>query len=179
MKAQFWSFDIIFAMIVFGSALVLLTFVWVNVSGQYDTAYSFGLQTMQAQLQSLQSRILTQGVPSNWNSALNVTNTSTWSNVSVGLGTGRGGQLSINKIAVLAAMSNYNTITYQSTKPLLGVGYDWYIAVNYSNSTMAMGLYPYTRNPYAIQVARQSAVLNGVPVSVQIIVWTNKSFGVG
>jgi hypothetical protein len=179
MKAQFWSFDVIFAMIIFGSALILLTFVWVNVSSQYSTAYSFGLQTMQAQLQSLQSRILTQGVPPNWNSEVNVTNPATWSNVSIGLGTGSGSNLSQSKIATLAAMSNYNTITYQATKPLLGVGYDWYIAINYSNSTLAMGLYPYTRNPYAIQVARQSAVLNGVPVSVQIIVWTNKSFGVG
>ena len=178
MRAQFWSFDVIFAMIIFGSALILLTFVWVNISSQYDTAYSFGLETMQAQLQSLQSRILLQGVPSDWNSAVNITNTETWSNVSVGLGTGAGSALSMNKIATLAAMSNYNTITYQSTKQLLGVGYDWYIALNYSNSTLAAGLYPYTRDPYAIQVARQSAVLNGVPVSVQIILWTNKSFGV-
>lgn len=178
MKAQFWSFDVIFAMIVFGSALIILTFVWVNVSNQYSLAYSFGIQTMQAQLQSLQGRILTQGVPANWNSVINVTNTTTWANVSVGLGTGVGGQLSMNKIATLAAMSNYNTTTYQATKPLMGVGYDWYIAINYSNSTIAMGLSPYTRSPYAIQVARQSAVLNGRPVSVQMMVWTNKSFGV-
>ncbi|MDE1873686.1 MAG: hypothetical protein KGI04_01020 [Candidatus Micrarchaeota archaeon] len=179
MKAQFWSFDVIFAMIIFGSALILLTFVWVNISGQYSTAYGLGLQTMQAQLQSLQGRVLTRGTPQNWNSAINVTNTLTWSNVSIGLGTGSGSQLSPGKIAALAAMSNYNTLTYESTKQLLGVGYDWYIAINSSNSTLAMGLYPYTRNPYAIQVARQSAVLNGVPVSVLIIIWTNKSFGVG
>ncbi len=178
MKAQFWSFDVIFAMIVFGSALILLTFVWVNVSSQYDTAYSFGLQTMQAQLQSLQSRLLLQGVPANWASVVNVTNTSTWTGVSVGLGTGFGNRLSLSKISTLAAMSNYNPGAYQATKSLLGVGYDYYIAINNSNSTITMGLYPYTRNPYAIQVARQSAVLNGMPVSVQIILWTNKSFGV-
>ncbi|MDE1854776.1 MAG: hypothetical protein KGH57_00435 [Candidatus Micrarchaeota archaeon] len=179
MKAQFWSFDVIFAMIIFGSALILLTFVWVNVSSQYNAAYGYGIQTMQAQLQSLQSRILTQGVPSNWNSVVNVTNTSTWSNVSVGLGTGAGGQLSQGKIAALVAMTSYNTITYEATKPLMGVGYDYYITINSGSFTVAMGLYPYTRNPYALQVARQSAVLNGMPVSVQIIIWTNKSFGVG
>ncbi len=178
MKAQFWSFDVIFAMIIFGSALIILTFVWVNVSSQYNIAYGFGLQTMQAQLQSLQTRILEPGSPSDWNSAVNVIDVGTWQNVSIGLGSGSGSAISQDKIITLMAMANYNSITYQATKPLLGVGYDWYIEINYSNTSIGMGLYPYTRNPYAVQVARQSAVLNGVPVKMQIFLWTNESFGV-
>ncbi|MCL5239011.1 MAG: hypothetical protein M1286_00860 [Candidatus Marsarchaeota archaeon] len=177
MKAQFWSFDVIFAMIIFGSALIILTFVWVNVSSQYNLVYSFGLQTMQAQLQSLQGRIIGTGYPSDWNSVANITNTGTWNNISIGLGNGNG-MLSQSKIMTLMAMTNYGPSEYQATKPLLGVGYDWYISINYSNVSLTMGLYPYTRNPYAVQVARQSDVLNGVPVKMQIILWTNKSFGV-
>jgi hypothetical protein len=178
MKAQFWSFDAVFAMTIFGSSLLIITFIWMGVTNQFSLAYGFGLQTMQAQVQSLQNRILTSGSPQNWNAAINATNSSTWRNVSVGLGIGVGSQLSLNKIMTLMAMSSYSTASYQATNPLLGVGYDYYILINSSNATMAMGLYPYTRNPYAVQVARQSAVLNGVPVRVQVIVWTNKSFGV-
>lgn len=178
MRAQFWSFDVIFAMIIFSSALLIITFVWISVSNQFSLAYGMGLQTMQAQLQSLQGRVLTAGVPPNWNTFVNVTNTMTWTNVSVGLGTGSGSSLSLNKIMTLMSMTSYNTTTYQATKTLLGVGYDYYIVINGTNSTMTMGLPPYQFNPYAIQVARQSAILNGMPVRIQVIVWTNKSFGV-
>ena len=64
MKAQFWSFDVIFAMAIFSSALMLISFVWLGVSGQFSLSYSLGSQIMQAQVQSLQSRILTPGTPS-------------------------------------------------------------------------------------------------------------------
>lgn len=178
MKAQFWSFDVIFAMVVFSSALLIISFVWFGISNQFSLVYGLGFQTLQAQLQSLQNRIVTAGTPQNWNAEVNVSNSSTWSNMSIGLGTGTGAQLSLSKIMTLEAMSNYNSITYQATKPLLGISYDYYILINSSNATMSMGLYPYTLNPYAIQVARQSAIINGVPVRIQVILWTNKTFGV-
>jgi hypothetical protein len=178
MKAQFWSFDAIFAMVIFSSALLIITFVWISVSNQFSLAYGMGLQTMQAQLQSLQAQIVTPGVPADWNAFVNVSNTITWKNLSIGLGTGSGSSLSLSKIMTLMSMSGYSPASYQATKTLLGVGYDYYIVINGTSSTMTMGLPPYNLNPYAIQVARQSAVLNGVPVRVQVIVWTNKSFGV-
>jgi hypothetical protein len=179
MKAQFWSFDAIFAMVIFGTALVLLTFVLTGISSQFSLAYGLGVENIQAQLQSLQSTILTQGTPPNWNSFVSITNLTTWLNVSIGLGTGNGTALSLNKIMTLMAMSNYNYTTYQATKPLLGIGYDYYIVIYYNNATIALGLAPYKYKPTALQVAGQSAVLNGVPVRMQIIVWTNKTFGVG
>ena len=178
MKAQFWSFDVIFAMKIFSSALLIITFVWISVSNQFSLAYGLGLQTMQTQLQSLQNRILTSGTPANWNANVDVGNTLTWNNIAIGLGTGAGSTLSLNKVLTLMSMTGYSVANYQATKPLLGIGYDYYIVINGTNTTMAMGLSPYSRNPYAIQVARQSAVLNGMPVRMQIIVWTNKSFGV-
>ncbi len=81
MRAQFWSFDVIFAVVIFGTALVLLTFVWTSISNQYSLSYGLGSANLQAQLQSLQNRILGPGTPSNWNSVLNVSNTMTWSNI--------------------------------------------------------------------------------------------------
>ena len=178
MRAQFWSFDGIFAMVIFVTAIVLLILVWNNLSGQFSLAYGFGVVTMQAQLQSLQNRIVTQGTPANWNSFVNVSKPSTWSNISIGLGAGSGASLSTSKIMTFMAMSDCNTITYQATKPLLGVGYDYYITISGGNTTLAFGVPPYSYRATSIQVARQSVVVNGVPATMQIIVWTNKTFGV-
>lgn len=178
MKAQFWSFDVIFAMVIFSSALLLIAFAWLGESNQFSLSYSLGTQTMQAQAESLQARILMQGTPPSWNSVVNVINTTTWANMSIGLGTGINGQLSPSKIMTLMAMSNYNLTTYEATKTLLGVGYDYYIVINSTNATISLGRVPYLYSPYAITVVRQSAILNGIPVTMQILVWTNKTFGV-
>lgn len=180
MRAQFWSFDVIFAVVIFGTALVLLTFVWTSISNQYSLSYGLGAANLQAQLQSLQNRILGPGTPSNWNSVLNVSNTMTWSNTSIGLGTGAGTALSPGKVMTFMAMSDYssNSVYYQDTKPLLGVGYEYYIVIYGNNMTIPLGVPPYSNRATASQVAMQSATLNGAPVRVQITVWTNKTFGV-
>jgi hypothetical protein len=178
MKAQFWSFDAIFAMAIFVAALVLLTFVWNSISNQFSLASGFGVVSMQAQLQGLQNRIALQGTPASWNSYINVSSIPTWSNVSIGLGTGSGSSLSVNKIMAFMAMSDHNSTAYQATKPLLGVGYDYYITISENNVTLGFGIAPYTHSPTSIQVAMQSVTINGVPAQMQIIVWTNKTFGV-
>jgi hypothetical protein len=178
MRAQFWSFDVIFAVVIFGTAIVLLTFVWTSISNQYSLSYGMGSINLQAQLQSLQGRILGQGTPANWNSAVNVSNTITWSNVSIGLGTGSGTALSPNKVMTFMAMSDSASASYQATKPLLGVGYEYYIVIYGNNMTMSFGASPYSNKATSIQVAMQSATLNGAPVSMRIMVWTNKTFGV-
>lgn len=178
MKAQFWSFDVIFAMAIFGTALALITFAWSSMSGQLSSTYGLGLQNMQAQLRSLQNRILTTGTPQDWASQVNISNTSTWSNVSIGLGTGSGSELSLSKIYTLEAMTNHNSTSYQATKQLVSVGYDYYITVEVGNVTLAMGSYPFNKDPYAVQVATRYAAVDGMPATIQIMVWTNKSFGV-
>lgn len=179
MKAQFWSFDVIFAIVIFGVAITLLAFVWTGINSQFALTYGFGIVNIQAQLQSLQARIISPGGPANWNYIVNTTNTLTWSNLSIGLGTGNGTSLSVDKAMTFMAMANHNMTAYQATKPLLGIGYDYYITIYYlGNVTMPLGLSPVGLGPTAIQVATQSATMGGVPVQMQIIVWTNKSFGV-
>jgi hypothetical protein len=178
MKAQFWSFDVIFAIVIFGSAIMILSFVWTGISNQYFLSYGMGTVNLQAQLQSLQNRILGPGTPPTWNSALNVSNTLTWSNVSIGLGTGNGTALSQNKVMTFMAMSDHNATAYQATKSLLGVGYEYYITISGSNLTISFGASPYSNKPTAMQVAAQVATLNGAPVTMKIMVWTNRTFGV-
>jgi hypothetical protein len=179
MRAQFWSFDAIFAIVIFGVTITIMAFVWTGINSQFALTYGFGMTNMQAQLQGLQARIVSQGAPEEWNFIVDPTNTLTWTNMSVGLGTGNGTALSLNKMMTLMAMANHNSTAYQTTKPLLGVGYDYYITIYYQgNLTVPIGLSPSGLSPTAIQVATQSATIGGVPVRMQILVWTNKSFGV-
>lgn len=176
MKAQFWSFDAVFATVIFGVAIVLLTIVWFAVSSQFSLSSGLGVSTMQVQLQSLQRRLLATGSPPNWNAVVNVSNTISWSNVSGSLGLGNGTALSQAKVMTFLSMT-HNITSYQATKALLGIGYEYYITITGSDFAVSIGLSP--NNPTSIQVARLSATMNNAPVKVLLEVWTNRSAGVG
>lgn len=175
MKMQFWSLDAVFAIVIFGIAVVLITYVWSGVTNQFALANGNGVGVAQSQLQLLEERLLSHGSPSNWYATVNASNTLTWNNVSVGLdGIGQG-NLSTQKILTLLAMSNSN---YQATKQNLGVGYDYYITITGSNYDLSMGLNPSLMNATTEQVAEIPVTVNGGTASMQVIVWTNTTFGV-
>ena len=179
MKAQFWSMDMIFAVMIFMGGIVLLSYVWSNVNSQFSISYGYGIGLMQIQLNNLLQRIQAQGSPQNWNSYASVNNTNNWANVSVGLGSSSTpGTISMNKVLTLMAMSNSN---YQASKQLLGVGYDYYITI-YSQGqyNLSIGRNPMNLNPTSIQSATIPIVLdNGQDANMRVIVWTNTTFGVG
>lgn len=173
MKAQFWSFDIIFAMIIFIAAMIIITYVWLSVSSQFSLAYGNGMGNMQSQLQALAGRMLQRGSPANWNSDMNVSNTMTWSNITIGLG-GQGG-IDAGKVLSLAAMSNYD---YQETKPAMGIGYDYFIEISGSNINITIGRNPYEYNALAIQVIKEPVSIYGTQANMELELWTNTTFGV-
>lgn len=168
-------------MTIFTIALLLLASVWINVNRQLSLAYGFGIGSMQQQLLSIESKILTPGVPSDWNSVVVANNSTTWASTSVGLGSGSNGTISTAKVLYLADMSSYNFTDYQATKQMLGTAYDYYIIINSpSLYNITIGRNPLANNATSIQVANMQGVLdNGAPVSLKIEVWTNTSFGVG
>ncbi len=177
MKSQFWSFDIIFAMVIFVFTIIILSYVWYNIGNQLTLASGFDAVIIQTQLQSLNARITSPGSPVDWESTVTATNSLTWGNVSIGLGTGQANNLAYWKIGTLESMSNSN---YQATKALLGISYDYYITLSSPNYQIAIG-----RNPVnsatkttSIQVATKSVFINGVPANMKIILWTNTTFGV-
>ena len=179
MKVQFWSIDMVFAIIIFSGCIILLSFVWSSINSQFSSSYGYSIGIMQIQLNNLVQRLQTAGSPSNWNSMISVNTVSTWGNVSVGLESSQGGGvLSRNKLFSLMAMSNSN---YQSTKQLLGVGYDYYIILSSQGQyNISVGLSPFAQNATAIQTATVPIVMdNGEPGSMQVMVWTNTTFGVG
>ncbi len=173
MKAQFWSFDIIFAMIIFIAAMIIITYVWLSVSGQFSIAYSNSMGNMQSQLQALAGRMLQQGSPANWDSDLNVSNTVTWSNITIGLGGQEG--IDAGKVLSLAAMSNYD---YQETKPAMGVGYDYFLEISGSGINITIGRNPSGYNALAIQVINEPVSIDGRQADMELELWTNTTFGV-
>lgn len=173
MKLQFWSFDIIFAVVVFTVTLTVISFVWFDITNQLSLSYGGSSTIMQIQTQTLAYTLLSPGSPSYWEGTVNTTNSSTWNNISVGLGSGKG--LSMKKIYTLMAMSNNN---YQATKQALGIGYDYYIKIYNNNINITIGSNPITNNGYTVYVIRKVSSINGVPVTVEIVLWTGTAFGV-
>jgi hypothetical protein len=173
MKAQFWSFDIVFAIVIFVIALALITYVWSDISNQFSLSYGNGVSAMQLGIQGLSTTLTESGNPSNWNSVVNVDNISTWNNVSIGLEGSSG--LSTSKILTLEAMSEYN---YQDTKPLLGVGYDYYITLTNGEVNITIGKNPGPYNPTSVQVVNIPVLLNNQHTNMHIELWTNTTFGI-
>jgi hypothetical protein len=182
LKLQFWSIDLVFAIVIFSGAIILLSVVWVSINSQFSSSYGFSIGIMQLQLNSLLQRLQSQGSPANWDSFVAANSTGTWSNISVGLESSTGGgTLSRNKVFALLGMANTN---YQATKQLLGVGYDYYITISsqtvQNQYNISIGLNPATRNATAIQTATVPVIFdNGQSGVMRVIVWTNTTFGVG
>lgn len=174
-KIQFWSFDIIFAIVIFAIALTILAFTWYNVGTQLSLEYGAGATLMQLQTQSVSMSLLSQGSPANWESIINITNTSTWSGAGIGIGSINNTMISSKKLYAFIAMSNYS---YQSTKQPLGVSYDYFIRIFNNNMNITIGKNPSQYGALTIDVATKSAYINGQPVTVKTILWSNTTFGV-
>ena len=176
MKMQFWSFDVIFAIVIFSVAITILAFTWYDINNQLSLAYGSGSTIMGIQAQTLIQTFMSPGSPSNWDSIVNLTNVSTWGSVGIGVGSSSGGGISSAKLYTLMAMANQN---YQAAKQDIGVSYDFYIEVynNYMNITI--GKNPSKNNAFTVDVATENSNLNGAPVTVKAIVWTNTPLGIG
>jgi len=175
-KGQFWSFDVVFAVIIFSFAITILAFTWFSISSQLSLEYSNSTGIMQQQLQSLSQSILSPGVPTYWQGSINTTNSLTWGGIYAGLAQNQSSVvLSPSKVYALLSMSNEN---YQATKQVLGVGYDYYITIKSNTNTasginISIGSSPFNKGALTIYVANRNAVMNGMPVNMRLILWTN------
>ncbi len=181
-KAQFWSFDLIFSVVIFSFAITILAYTWFTINTQLSNAYSPTYIILQMQEQALSQSIMSPGAPVNWQSAVNTLSTASWSGVSIGLaGSPSNSSISMNKLYALISMANYN---YQALKPSLGVAFDYYITIVNSPSaantvSISLGRSPFTNGALALFSQKMSATLNGIPVIVTVYVWTNAGFAIG
>ncbi len=177
-RAQFWSFDVIFALLIFSVAVTILTYVWFNINNQLAIGYGNGATIMQLQTKALASSMFSTGSPPNWQGIANTTNTVTWNNVSVGLVVSPlSTNVSSSKLYTLISMANYN---YEAAKQQLGTAYDYYITIKSTQAAGAAMNISIGRNPLAFNalttfVERRNGFINGVPVTVAVELWTNSS----
>ncbi len=174
-KAQFWSFDIIFAIVIFTVAMTILAYTWYNIDNQLALSYGSGTETMQFETQVLTERMLTPGTPADWNALVNTSNVSTWKDISIGLTTSSNSStISPSKVYTLMAMANYNNSDYQATKSVMGIGYDYYITITGKDVNIRIGENPATHNALTTYVYKARTVFGTEPVLMKVIVWTNE-----
>ncbi len=163
----------IFAIIIFATAITIMAYVWYNISNQLSLSYGFGPELINFETQAFSQSILTPGYPYNWQAIINPSNISTWKNINIGIGNGSG--LSLSKIYAFQSMANKN---YRATKPLLGLAFDYYIMIYNNNINITIGMNPSNSKPLSINVVTVASSINGQPVTVKILVWSSLPFGV-
>ena len=176
LKAQFWSFDIIFSIIIFSIALTILTLTWFGINSQLSLAYGSGATVMELQAETLAQTLMSTGYPPSWTAMVNTTNPSTWGSVSIGLASASGSSsLSTQKIYTFMSMSNYN---YQALKPELGIAYEYYVIIKSPSFNITIGSNPLLGKALSTYVVKKSVLVNGVPAIMEVIVWTSKPLAV-
>ncbi|MDE1856865.1 MAG: hypothetical protein KGH98_02145 [Candidatus Micrarchaeota archaeon] len=175
MRLQFWSFDIIFAVVIFSVAITILAFAWFNLSGQLAIVNGGGTIILQIQAQDAKQSVMSPGYPAAWQTTINTTNTLTWAGVVAGITTAPSNTtISPAKLAALESLSKYN---YLASKQVVGVSYDYYITIRGGQFNISIGENPNLNKALTTEVRTASGFLNGVPVTVKVMVWTGTSLG--
>ena len=170
MRAQFWSFDVIFAIVIFTVAMTILAFTWYNVNSELAISSSGSGTIMQLQSQVLSQALLSEGYPAHWYSQVNLSDPSTWQKISVGIEASNGTEISSKKLYTFMAMAASD---YGLTKQLLGVSYNYYIIIYNSEINITIGLNPSTNAALTTYVISRYSYIDGQPVRIKIMLWTN------
>ena len=146
------------------------------MSDQLNVAYAGSSVIMQLQAQTVAQGLLSPGSPLGWSSQINLTEPGSWINesVSVGLGTGKTGNLSSQKIYTLISMASTN---YQATKEVLGISYDYDILIRSGAVNVSIGEPPGQFAAKTIYVQKENVIVNGVPGVLTVLIWTNTPLG--
>lgn len=180
-KAQFWSFDLVFAIVIFGFAVTILAYTWFNIDSQLASAYSGSAEIMQMQTQGLSQSLMAAGTPSDWQVTTNTLDSQAWGNMSIGIASSPGGSISGAKLAALSEMASSN---YQATKLPLGIGFDYFISIaNVPDSVntvdVSIGMDPNAHGAISVYAQKIPATYGGIPVIVKVELWSNTGFAVG
>jgi hypothetical protein len=180
-KAQIWSIDLVFALVVFGFTITLLTATWAKLSNDISVSRSGPIAVLALQTKSFSDTLMSPGYPQNWYSTVNTVNTSTWSGVVPGIiSSSSPGVISPPKLYSLIALSAYSP---RATESLFGNGYNYFVQItggaNSGWTNITIGTNPLKAGATDIYVVQRSATLNGAPVSVNIMLWTNSTAGAG
>jgi hypothetical protein len=180
MRGQIWSMDLIFAVVIFSFTITILGVAWLHTSNGLSSTYGNSQGLIFIQAGAMSDTLLSAGTPTDWQSAVSTTNSLTWIGISPGIEAVSGQpQISAPKLYALMAMAATN---YTATKPLFGIGNDYYIIIGSPGAGVAnitIGRNPLASNASTIYINKRSAVLDGNPVWVQVMIWSNSTSGAG
>jgi hypothetical protein len=169
-RAQFWSFDVLFAIVIFMAAITILALAWFNISNELALSNGGASYIMQLQSQAVAQNLVSAGSPADWQSIINPSSPATWGSIGAGLATLQGSQtLSPAKVYALQSMVNYN---YSDAGPVLGTTYNYYIIINSSSFNITMGRNPTTNNAVTTFLNKKSAFINGVAAQITVFIWS-------
>ena len=177
LRAQFWSFDVIFSVVIFSVALTILSLAWFNISNQLSLSSGNTDYIMQLQAEQLSQNLLGTGSPVNWETDLQPNHPSSWVGIAFGLSAAPGSaNLSTAKIYSLIGMAGTN---YTDSQQALGVGYNYYIDITGGPYNITIGENPLTSGAVTVFVSKRSAFLNKVPVTLDVYIWSNQKANLG
>ncbi len=170
-KLQFWSLDIVFAVIIFGIVLTIMFYIWFNINSNLSAAYTNKNIILQTQNHQVSQNLLTAGIPNNWEMQINTTNTLTWGGITIGLSSSQKNiNFSILKIYALMAMVNYN---YSYAQQILGLSYNYYITITSSSLNLSIGKNPKLNGAKTINIETKSIFIDGQTATLKTIIWSS------
>lgn len=129
-KGQVWSYDLIVASIIFVAAMAILAYFWwsarTNMSEDKEAIIRESLKVSDV--------LMSPGIPANWNTLVDLSDQTTWSNVQqIGLANSwTNPSLSIDKVYKLVNMSITN---YSYTQTLIRSNYNFYMEFKFRNTS--------------------------------------------
>jgi hypothetical protein len=180
LKLQIWSLDLIFAVVIFSFTVTIVAVAWLHISNGLSSSYGNSQGIIYLQSTAMSDTLLSTGAPADWVSIVNTTNSLSWRGLAPGIITAPGqSQISPAKLYALESMVSTN---YTATKPLFGLGNDYYIIIGSPGKGIAnitIGHNPSAYNASTIYVNKRSAVLYGSTVPITIMVWSNSTSDAG
>ena len=73
-KAQIWSLDLIFALVIFGFTMTILAAAWLKTTNDISTSGSGSTAVLSIQTKSFADALMSPGYPQNWYGTINTVN---------------------------------------------------------------------------------------------------------
>lgn len=183
-----WSYDLVSGSVLFVIAMAILAFFWWSVR----TNISEDKEAIIRESFKVSDVLMSPGVPENWNTLVNSSDQSTWSNVQqIGLAQSwTNSSLSIDKVYKLVNMSSIN---YSLVQNKLRSPYNFYLQFKFRNTSNNNLEQPVLMNATAIMagsnplnpsvsatvkaIARDDrvAVYNNSIIIIRLYLWSNST----
>lgn len=149
-KGQVWSYDLIVATTIFVMAMAVLAFFWWSVR----TNMSEDKEAIIRESFTVSDVLMSPGIPQNWNTLVDLSNQSTWSNVQqFGLAQSwTNSSFSVDKVYKLINMSSVN---YSFVQNSIRSPYNFYLQFVFLNTSNNNAEQPVLMN--------QTAIVAGIP----------------